>query len=357
MPKFSIITPVYNNEAYLNRFLDSVTNQKYKDFEMFLVDDGSTDRSFEICQEYADMDSRITLLSQKNQGAGSARNLGITHSCGEYILFFDSDDWVSDELLRVLDNITSSTDVDLYLFGAKEIRFSSTGHEYERADILPGKITLNTANECRNIFCDLIFSSILNPPWNKVYRRTIIEKYNVVFPNVRRGQDAFFNMEYYRHICSLTSINTVLYYYRMNQPQNFWKRLPVDTYETDILYDRFLVQICKEFDIYSGNWRERVDTLFFNSLFRTVGLCRNKKFNMNLAKRLKYAKVILNDEYNQSRAKTALATTAQTKRIQSRIISKNARGILYDTYYYIAKDKLYNIYCKTVRKLIKGNHK
>ena len=94
MPKYSIISPVYNTSEYLEQFIKSVLCQSYSDFELILVDDGSTDNSLDICNRYAEKDLRIRVLTQNNLGAGPARNNGIKNAYGDYLFFFDSDDWV-----------------------------------------------------------------------------------------------------------------------------------------------------------------------------------------------------------------------------------------------------------------------
>ena len=96
-PKVSVIIPVYNVEDYLRQCLDSVINQTLKDIEIICVDDGSTDKSLEILHEYEKKDSRITVLTQKNQYAGVARNVGMSVATGKYFVFLDSDDFFEPE--------------------------------------------------------------------------------------------------------------------------------------------------------------------------------------------------------------------------------------------------------------------
>ena len=94
MPKVSVIIPVYNVEKYLRECLDSVVNQTLKDIQIILIDDGSTDSSLGICKEYAQKDNRIKIIEQKNQGAGAARNRGMSEAKGDYLYFLDSDDFL-----------------------------------------------------------------------------------------------------------------------------------------------------------------------------------------------------------------------------------------------------------------------
>ena len=98
----SIIIPIYNVESYLRKCLDSIIEQSFPYFELLLINDGSTDASTQICQEYVEKDDRIRYFEKENGGVSSARNFGIKHSRGEYITFIDSDDWIEPNYLEIL---------------------------------------------------------------------------------------------------------------------------------------------------------------------------------------------------------------------------------------------------------------
>ena len=119
MPKISVIIPVYNVEPYIRCCIDSVLAQSFKDFEAILVDDGSTDGSGAICEEYASRDSRVHVIHKKNGGLGSARNVGVEHAKGKYIEFLDSDDWITPDTLEYLVKEAESKRLDLILFAGQ----------------------------------------------------------------------------------------------------------------------------------------------------------------------------------------------------------------------------------------------
>ena len=98
--KISIIIPIYNTEKYLERCIDSVIQQTYRNIEVILVNDGSTDKSSRICNEYVHRDRRIILIEQKNQGAAAARNTGLKHATGDYIGWVDSDDYIEEDMFK-----------------------------------------------------------------------------------------------------------------------------------------------------------------------------------------------------------------------------------------------------------------
>ena len=115
MPKFSIIVPVYNVEKYIKKCLDSILNQSFKDYEVIVVNDGTKDNSIELIKDYP-----VKIVNQKNQGLSVARNTGVKHATGEYIIFIDSDDWIEKDLLKKL-NKSSSDSPDLIRFQIQEV--------------------------------------------------------------------------------------------------------------------------------------------------------------------------------------------------------------------------------------------
>lgn len=118
-PRFSVIVPAYNSEAFLNKCIESVLEQTYSDFELILVDDGSNDRTLDICDLYAKRDSKIKVIHKKNGGHTSARNEGLRASNGEYILFLDSDDWLSRQTLEICEANISAHNSDIVVFQIK----------------------------------------------------------------------------------------------------------------------------------------------------------------------------------------------------------------------------------------------
>ena len=103
--RFAVIVPVYNVEQYLEKCILSILNQSYRDFELILIDDGSTDRSGEICDVYCSKDSRIKVIHQNNSGLSNARNKGIREATSDYLVFVDSDDWIDSNSLEAFDEI------------------------------------------------------------------------------------------------------------------------------------------------------------------------------------------------------------------------------------------------------------
>ncbi|MGJ8539706.1 glycosyltransferase family 2 protein [Heyndrickxia coagulans] len=176
----SVIVPIYNTEKYLTRCLKSITNQTYEDLEIILVDDGSTDDSFLICEEYAKNDSRIKLLRKRNEGQGSARNLGLEVCNGEYIGFVDSDDYILPGMYQIMLEHIKKYKADIAICGM------SRDHGFALREMpMPDKFQIyNNISLMKNyISTPHITSSVCN----KLYSRKLWE--NVYFPSIRARED------------------------------------------------------------------------------------------------------------------------------------------------------------------------
>lgn len=210
----SIIVPVFNTERYLSECIDSILAQSFSDFEVLLIDDGSTDRSEEICDEYARKDIRVRVFHKTNGGAGSARNLGLDNARGEWICFVDSDDYVEPYYLETLSILPDKADITF--FPIKKISEN-------------GDIDLQIPLACKVYGRDNVEQQLAHLKYgmpmdlfgwsaNKLFCADIIKKYKVRFPeDVVFREDEIFTMNYCRHISSLEILDTPLYNYRFLQ--------------------------------------------------------------------------------------------------------------------------------------------
>lgn len=209
--KFSVIIPVYKVERYLRPCVESVLNQTYKDFELILVDDGSPDACPAICDEYAQKDSRVKVIHQKNMGQSGARNSGLDIASGDYICFIDSDDYLADK--NVFQKLAKATESnpDIVHYKFREW-FENNEHT---ADC---KFDYDVPTENRtisDIYCDLIDKdAYYNSAWSKIIKRSILTDNNIKFEQGLLGEDN----EWYYHVVtsakSLKLIDEPLYIYR-----------------------------------------------------------------------------------------------------------------------------------------------
>ena len=174
MEKISIIVPVYNAEKYILRCCNSILNQSYKNIELILVNDGSTDKSLEICDEICAKDQRVTLKTIPNQGVAVARNTGLDLASGKYIMFVDADDWLE---LGTLDKIANkmSEDLDILVF--------SYYQEYGEVikNISMKSYTVDMFQLLDHIYELPETNSLLCTVWNKVYKKSLLESKQIRF--------------------------------------------------------------------------------------------------------------------------------------------------------------------------------
>ena len=206
----SVIVPVYNVEKYLAECLDSILNQTYTDLEIICVNDGSTDNSLKILNEYAQKDNRIKVISQKNKGLSGARNTGIKHSSSEYLTFIDSDDIIKPTYMETLWNNKDKADcvqVNMELFNDKMERLTNNWFETFYLDKETKLIEITPQN----------MTHILISSWGKLLKKSILQKYNITFYEGIIHEDYAHTYEYLFHCKNLYYINEKLYLYRQRE--------------------------------------------------------------------------------------------------------------------------------------------
>ena len=210
MPKLSIIVPIYNVEKYLPRCIESILNQTFKDFELVLVNDGSTDKCKEICEKYKKMDSRIIVANKKNGGLSSARNLGLDISKGDYIGFVDSDDFIHVNMYEILFNIINTNGSDIVICDYHKVNEDNI-KKCEEMKSNNHDIRVENINNIDSIEKVLTVGKKFIVAWNKIYKRSL-------FDNLRYKEGVIYEDEFLAHRilykCSKVSIiNQALYYY------------------------------------------------------------------------------------------------------------------------------------------------
>jgi len=175
VPKISVVVPVYNVEAYVEKCVDSVLAQTNRDFELILVDDGSTDGSGAICDRLAEKDSRIRVIHQENAGLGGARNTGIAQARGEWISFVDSDDWLEPDILEKAWQAAEKTEADIALFAFRSVDEQGNTLKVFREEVPKNQALIMEGH--KEIY--------LTAPcaWNKLYRAELFRKTEIRYPS------------------------------------------------------------------------------------------------------------------------------------------------------------------------------
>ena len=211
--KISVVIPVYNTEEYLGQCLDSLYLQKYREVEYILVDDGSTDDSYALCQKYAAKDERFVVVQKENGGPSSARNLAISMARGEYITFVDSDDFIRvDAYERIAALLAKHDNPDCLIFGANLVPDYPPEHYY------------NFVTTTNKVYEEFTPEMLYNEPgarpflWLQVIKKSVITENNITMDeSISLGEDQLFQIEVFPHTKKTVFVADKLYYYR-------WKR-------------------------------------------------------------------------------------------------------------------------------------
>lgn len=265
MPKVSIVVPMYNVEEYLDRCIESLLNQTYKDIEIICVDDGSPDKSGEIAEGYAEKDSRLKVVHKENAGLGYARNTGIENSTGKYVVFIDSDDYISGNLVEELVNAAEKQGADTVIAGHSRVKGDSITE-------IPNPIAGKTFKG-KDILSEVLYKmvgplgdgsdSINMAAWRVLYSLDIIREYNLRYPSEREfiSEDIIFDLKYYRYSKVVSGIKNCGYMYCMN-PGSLTERYNAERFEKGRILFEEKKRLIKEIGDYSGNVKFRTEESF-----------------------------------------------------------------------------------------------
>ncbi|MBS6533987.1 MAG: glycosyltransferase [Oscillospiraceae bacterium] len=208
-PMVSVIVPVYNAEQTLRRCVASILEQQFTDLELLLVDDGSTDASGEICDEFAARDARVTVLHQENAGVSAARNHALDQANGTYLQFLDSDDWITPDATRSLVRAAETHHCDLVIADFYRVvgeRLSRKGDIDEDGLLTREEYAAHMMENPADFYYGVL--------WNKLYRRELVERYQLrMDPDISWCEDFLFNLEYIRRADRFYALSVPIYYY------------------------------------------------------------------------------------------------------------------------------------------------
>lgn len=230
MPLISVIVPIYNAEFFLESCIQSILSQTLKDIEIILLNDGSSDASLSICENYAELDSRIRVFNNKNMGQGLERNIGIQNAKGEYIAFIDSDDQFEPEMLEIMYAKAIENDADIVSAGYKDIKDENLIQKHELFDRV-----YTSSNEIRQAMADLIYRLDADTYtgciaiWDSIFKKDLIDQNNIEFKSERvvYSEDLLFKLECMSKSKKIVYIKDMLYRYNINA-SSYTNHLNVD---------------------------------------------------------------------------------------------------------------------------------
>lgn len=281
----SIIVPVYNSEDRLSKCINSIIKQTYKNIEIILVDDGSTDKSAEICDFFADKDERIKVYHLSNSGVSSARNFGINKSNGSYIMFCDSDDTVEEDWCKELRETIEMNPFTWISCGYSKVDVNG---------VVSNSVIINSkkhfSNYLINDYFEIYKTGSSGYLWNKIYDAKIIKDNNILFSEeTDYAEDALFNNEYLKYCQSICFINKSLYNYYVSDNDSLSSKYYSDYYDKvkpvylsrlQYISEEHIPEFCYDYFYH------------FNKSLKGTFDKRNK---ISLMKKIKYNNYIIND--------------------------------------------------------------
>ena len=222
----SVVVPIYNSSSYLDKCIQSIIGQTYKNIEIILVDDGSTDQSLAIAEKYKKQDSRIKILKQKNSGGVITRRNGIEHSKGEYVLIEDSDDWLEKDLVeKCVDAVLLFGDVDIVKFGYI-LEPSGITRNLLSDGVIDKEILEN--EEVDALLNRIIYHTDCNQIWNEMVRRKLFDFNDRIFDKiVHKGEDLQINLQLFQKARKIVLLENNLYHY-LNNPNGITNNIDVN---------------------------------------------------------------------------------------------------------------------------------
>lgn len=319
MPEISVIIPVYNAEKYLQRCIDSIKSQDYSDYEVLLVDDGSTDSSGQICDNNAKLNKKITVIHQKNRGASAARNVGIKRAEGKYIQMLDADDYLDKNTLAKLSSKINLSNADVIIFGIRNIKIRNG--KILNESLVSLKDDKYDLREFLEMYSDLLPKAIIGASCNKLYRRSLLLEYDIKYnETIRNNEDTYFNYDVLIKCEKIVTVSDVFYNYVDENEQSASKKVIPNLFEvylgtyhkaTDFLINADMYQVNEKF--LKQYFAKQVMSALINVTYEDISQKDEWK---------SFKKIIYNNEVNQA-CNTLIETRLDRKFILFCIKKKN----------------------------------
>ncbi len=299
-PLISVIVPIYNVEKYLPECLESIINQSYKNLEILLIDDGSTDRCGEICKSYAKKDKRIFIISQTNQGLSEARNVGIRNAKGKYLYFADSDDYLALDAIEMLYQAAVSTSSDLTIAGHTVV-YEGKGLEVFKEPYGKSPLSAKDAIEIGLYDKGIEFSA-----WNKLYHQKLFK--NITFPKRRLFEDVATVYKCMLKSNKIAIIHQSLYFYRKRNDSISNRKFDPSKMDLIVSTEEMCQEILKKYPDLEKACQRRQMFAYLSTLSQ-MACCKERyrkeeTFCMNYVKI--HSKELLNDKDLPTRDRFAL---------------------------------------------------
>lgn len=278
--KISVIVPVYNREKYIEKCIESLEGQTYKNIEIIMINDGSTDNSKSVCDKISKKYQNIKVIHTKNRGVSEARNKGLNMSTGEYILFVDPDDTIDKNMCEYMHKGYIENTDSLPICGINLVDENNIVNKKLDFDEISSdeKFYLN-----KNRFMELFKIDLLNSPCNKLFRKDIIDLNNIKFEKgLSLGEDMFFMMSYIKYINEFSVINKCLYNYLRCGNETLSVKSYKNMYEIQSGIFNKLVENMEEMTVSNEDVKE-IQIVYYMIVWRSIRNLMRKNEEMNLS--------------------------------------------------------------------------
>lgn len=347
--KISVIMPVYGVEDYVGKAIESIQNQTLTDWEFFCVDDGTKDRSGEICDEYAEKDLRIKVIHKENGGAPSARNVAIDKAVGKYMYFMDSDDWTEPTMLEDMYNLAEQNNSQLVVAGYYIDTYYSDTEKFVQEQYCPDAI-YNTKEEFRENAYKLYDKNLLYTPWNKLYLSSYILDNKLYFPQTF-WDDFPFNLSIVRDIERVTVTSKKYYHFIRKRSESETAKYRSDMYEKREEEHGWLEEMFAYWGINSPEAEEFLSRRYIERIIGCIENVTNKNCTLSPAEKKAEIKKMISSERARKAVRAAKPNSKYMK-IMLMPIKWNNTGLTYLEGKVISKVK--SGYTKTFAKLKAG---
>ncbi len=305
MPTVSLIVPVYKTEDKVERCINSILDQTFKDFELILIDDGSPDNCGKICDEYAAKDERIRVFHKENGGVASAKNLGIDNAKGEYLSFVDSDDFIDPDYLETLSD--GACNCDLAIAGLKYLS-EKTLLPYSSLEF--GGSRMIVKKDFTEELPQLLSCRALNYHVAKFYRRKVVESNQIRFTDFKKtgADDTVFNFEVVSKCQKISVIDKCVYNYITYQ-QSTSRSFVFETFERRLALDHYLIEKTAKMGVLTDKMQEELDHRFVLSAYwSAASFAQNRRLHFWVYKRF-FKKISNNERFRTAYKRTSVKIT------------------------------------------------
>ncbi len=300
-PKISIIMPVYGVEDYVGKAIESIQAQTFTDWEFFCVDDGTKDRSGEICDKYAENDPRIIVIHKENGGAPSARNVAIPKAKGKYMYFMDSDDWAEPTMLEDMYNLAEQNDSQLVVAGYYIDTYYSDEEKFVQEQAFTD-VCFKTQREFRENAHKLFDRNLLYTPWNKLFLSEYILENNLLFPQTF-WDDFPFNLSVVRDVERVTVTSEKYYHFIRKRAESETAKYNPKMYEKREEEHTWMLDLYKHWDVDNAEIKEFLARRYIERLIGCIENITNKKCDLNTKEKTAEIKKLISSD----RAREAVA--------------------------------------------------